>query len=155
MYVPVENPDVPGLWEIKMKGTLVKLLDKVYENVNGTEYRVGIVDVVYPNGIEAQVNASIWVASLEAFDDAEDNPFEEGKPISLKVQIDPDGEYDGYAKMQLPGGVVDTKQFAEYIDYSVMQGIDEDEDEDEEEEEEVKPTKKAKANTNKKVKTKV
>lgn len=139
MYIPRENPEVPGLWEIKMKGTLVEVLDKQHKNENKTKFKVAIVDVTYPNGVEATVQASIWNTSLELHEDA----FQVGKPVALMVQIDPGGEYDGYAKMQLPGGVIDTAQFSEFIDYSVM-GIDEDDDEDEDEDDAPKKKKKNK-----------
>lgn len=124
MYVPTQVEGHPGLWVITMNGTLTEIKDKVYENKKGTKFQVCLVDVEYPGGAVKPTRASIWCASLDKFEDE----FTVGKPVGLQVQVNP-GQYQGFAKVQLPGGTVDMALLKDMVDTTEMDAFFDDEEE--------------------------
>ena len=77
---------------VKSVGTTVKAA----KNEKETPYRLGLVEVDYPDGSKGEVGALLWEASNEANPDA----FKPGAVIELRVQLE--GEYAGNAIMSLP-----------------------------------------------------
>ena len=95
-------------WELKTQGVLREILadpeDGVRENSNGNAYKLGLVDVTYPDNSTEVITASIWGASLDAHPDK----FQPNAKVGLAINVDPNSEYRGNAKIELPGGKVDT-----------------------------------------------
>lgn len=69
---------------------------KQAKNAKETPYRLGLVEVEYPDGSKAEAGAMLWEASREANPDS----FKAGATIELRVQLE--GEYAGNAVMGLP-----------------------------------------------------
>jgi len=88
--------EVTGQREMHLEGKLTKISNKVLENSNGTEYRIGDVDIVYPDGNKDTVSASIWEKNIES------GLFQADMRVNLAVQLE--GEYSGFAKVELAGG---------------------------------------------------
>lgn len=90
-------------WEAVTTGVLTELLPTERENANGTGYRLGLINLKYPNGNEETVTGSLWSVSLENHPDK----FVPGAKVGLAINVDPNSEYQGNIKIQLPGGRAD------------------------------------------------
>lgn len=98
-------------WELKTQGKLTEILEKDYTNTNDTPYKLGLVELKYPDGSEETVTGSLWGASLEAHPDK----FKVGDMVGLAINVDPNSEYQGNCKIELPGGRVDTARLMKGI----------------------------------------
>lgn len=90
-------------WEAKTTGLLTEILATERMNSNNKGYRLGLVELTYPDNTKETVTGSIWSASLEAHPDK----FIAGSKVGLAINIDPNSEYQGNIKIELPGGRAD------------------------------------------------
>lgn len=101
--------EVTGIKEALIAGKIVSLGEttRKLKNDKETPYRLGTVEIKYPDDTTDVVGAMVYEASMEANEGA----FEVGNKIELRVQLE--GEYAGYAVMALPSMArVDISKFA-------------------------------------------
>ena len=114
-------------WEANTTGTLLSIQQETrnLKNDKATPYRLCTAEITYPDGSKDKITASLWAKSLELHKDK----FTVGSLVGVAINVDPNSEYQGNAKlslpsnranvskllqgMKLPAGMVATKQVAD------------------------------------------
>lgn len=90
-------------WEANTTGKLVEILEDERTNSNETPYRIVVTEITYADGSKDEITASLWSASLDKHADK----FVPGAKVGVAINVDPNSEYQGNAKISLPGGRAD------------------------------------------------